>query len=143
MFWGPAWHGPALRATLRGVAAREACRRPGARRHNIAEIAVHAAYWKHLVRCRIADDAQDPFPLAGSNFFPRVALGEREWRRDVELLEEQHRLLIGVVSRLGPRTLKKRVHRSRWTVDRTISGAAAHDAYHAGQIRLINRLIAR
>jgi hypothetical protein len=46
----------------------------------------------------------------------RDALDERDWRSDVHLLEEQHRLLVGVVSR-------------------TISGAAAHDAYHAGQIR--------
>lgn len=38
-----AWHGTNLRGTLRGISAGAAVWRPGAQRHNIAELVVHAA----------------------------------------------------------------------------------------------------
>jgi hypothetical protein len=81
------------------------------------------------------------FPLAGSNFFRRDTLTERAWRADLRLLEEQHRLLVDLVRHLGPDDLARRLGRSRWTVGRTIQGVAVHDAYHAGQVRLLRRLM--
>ena len=47
------WHGTNLRGSLRGLPAKQAAWRPGPRRHNIWEIAVHAAYWKYAVRRRL------------------------------------------------------------------------------------------
>jgi hypothetical protein len=38
------WHGTNLRGSLRGMSARAAAWRPGPRRHNAWEIAVHTAY---------------------------------------------------------------------------------------------------
>jgi len=46
------WHGPILRGSLRGVSAEEAAWRPAPGRHNIWELAVHAAYWS--TRCSTA-----------------------------------------------------------------------------------------
>ena len=123
------------------MTARDATRRPAGRRHNVAELAVHTAYWKYVVRRRITHDRRLSFPLEGSNFFRRDALTERAWRADLRLLEEQHRLLVGVVRQLAPEDLARPLARSRWTVGRTIQGAAVHDAYHAGQVRLLRRLI--
>ena len=37
------WHGPNLRGSLRGVTAQQAAWRPGPDRHNIWELALHAA----------------------------------------------------------------------------------------------------
>lgn len=53
-----AWHGPNLRGTLRGMSAADAARRPAPDRHNIWEVAVHAAYWKYAVRRRVTGDAR-------------------------------------------------------------------------------------
>jgi hypothetical protein len=39
------WHGPNLRGSLRGLSAADAARRPARGRHNVWEVAVHAAYW--------------------------------------------------------------------------------------------------
>ncbi len=65
-----AWHGAQLRGTLRRVNATQATWRPKPQRHNIAEIAVHCAYWKYAVRRRILGEKRGSFPLKGSNWFP-------------------------------------------------------------------------
>ena len=51
-----AWHGTNLRGALRGVTARQAAWRPAAGRHNLWEIALHAAYWKYAVRRRLTGE---------------------------------------------------------------------------------------
>ena len=47
------WHGTTLRGALRGMTAEAALWRPAPGRHNIWELAVHAAYWKYVVRRRL------------------------------------------------------------------------------------------
>src|SRR5436309_5751897 len=64
-----AWHGPNLRGALRRLAAAEASWRPQAKRRSIADIVVHAAYWKYAVRRRLRGDKRGSFPLKGSNWF--------------------------------------------------------------------------
>jgi uncharacterized damage-inducible protein DinB len=133
------WHGPNLRQAIRGVSAKQAAWRPGAGRHNIWEETLHAAYWKYVVRRRIEGGKRGSFVLKGSNFFPRPEKGkanETAWRTDKELLEREHRALRRAVERvLGtPREAKLLRH---------IYGVALHDVYHAGQIRLLRRLMAR
>jgi hypothetical protein len=72
------WHGPVLRGTLRGVTAEQAAWRPAPGRHNIWELAVHAAYWKYSILRRIRRMDRGSFPFPGSNWFPRpVEPGER------------------------------------------------------------------
>ncbi len=51
------WHGTTLRGSLRGLTAEEALWRPGPNRHNIWELTLHAAYWKYIVRRRLAGDS--------------------------------------------------------------------------------------
>ena len=57
----PAWHGPTLLGSLRGVTEARAARRPGRGRHNIWEIAVHAAYWSTLSRGASRAAPAEPF----------------------------------------------------------------------------------
>src|ERR1700687_6181305 len=83
-----AWHGPTLRQSLRGVSAKAAAWRPAPGRHNIWEIAVHAAYWKYVARRRLCEAKRGSFALEGSNWFLRPEeLSEKAWRADVALLE--------------------------------------------------------
>ena len=56
-----AWHGPNLRGTLRGVTAEVAAWRPGAGRHNVWELCVHAAYWKYAVRRMLTGEKRGSF----------------------------------------------------------------------------------
>lgn len=136
-----AWHGPNLRGALRGVTFQQAAWRPGPERHNIWEIAVHAAYWKYAVRRRISGEKRGSFPEKGSNWFDRPEKeSEQAWRRDVRLLVEQHRLLVDVVSGMSENQLLRKMEKSRYTYAETIRGIAYHDVYHAGQIQLLKRL---
>src|SRR5437870_7055904 len=78
------WHGPNLRAAIRGVTAAQAAWRPAPDRHNIWELTLHAAYWKYVVRRRITGEKRGGFVLPGSDFFPRpVESTEAAWKADV------------------------------------------------------------
>jgi hypothetical protein len=139
-----AWHGPNLRGSLRGISAEQAAWRPAPQRHNIWEMAVHAAYWKYAVRRRLTGDKRGSFPLKGSNWFHRPdSLSEKAWRDDLKLLSEQHRQLRSVIAQTDPARLNEKVQSSRITTVRAIYGIAAHDVYHAGQIQLVKRLTAK
>ena len=138
-FAGPSWHGPSLLTALRGVTPKQAAWRPGRGRHNIWELVVHAAYWKHVVRQRLLDRRAERFALRGTNWFIRPS-GDRTWRDDVRLLMEEHERLREVVKRLPPRSMTRIVAHGHDTAAYTIRGIAAHDLYHAGQIQMLKRL---
>jgi DinB superfamily len=134
------WHGTNLRGSIRGLTAQKAAWRPRRGRHNIWELVVHAAYWKYVVYRRLAGEARGSFPLKGSNWFERpTERTERAWRADVLLLEQTHRALRDAVAKLSPAQLRQKIGEGKnaaWL----ISGAAAHDLYHAGQIQLLKKL---
>lgn len=136
------WHGTTLRGSLRGVTADEALWRPARGRHNIWELTVHAAYWKYAVRRRLAGDAAGSFARKPSDW-PEVPTtpDARAWRRDVDLLGGEHRLLREVVRGLPPGRLEGRSPQGVWTNAQEIHGVAAHDLYHTGQIQLIKKLM--
>jgi DinB superfamily len=136
------WHGTTLRGSLRGLTPEEALWRPGPKRHNIWELALHAAYWKYVVRRRLAGEAVGSFERKPSNWpdIPDPANGSA-WKRDVGFLESEHRKLREVVRGLSPAELSLRSPRGVWTYAEEIHGVAAHDLYHTGQIQLIKRLM--
>ena len=131
------WHGPNLRQSLKGVSAKQAAWRPASGRHNIWEIALHAAYWKYAVRRRLEGGKRGSFVLQGSNFFTRPQNGdatEAAWRRDRTILETEHRELEKTIRQvLNTPLATKRLG--------MIYGVAFHDVYHAGQVRLLRRLM--
>ena len=141
-FHKKSWHGPNLGGALRGVTAEQAAWRPAEGRHNIWELALHAAYWKYIVRRKLTGEKRGAFALKGSNFFQRPEAGtgpsEAAWKNDIAILETEHRTLCEAVVNL------RGTHRNdgpKWSATvHLIRGAAAHDLYHAGQIRLLRRL---
>jgi uncharacterized damage-inducible protein DinB len=131
-----AWHGPNLRGSLRGLSVDEVKWRPGKGRHNIWELALHAAYWKYATRRRLGGGIKrGSFPLKGSNFFPVPPTADEEsWHDTMLLLDVEHRQLRQTVASLTSRALENRKKLQM------VYGIAAHDLYHTGQIQLIKRL---
>lgn len=165
----PSWHGPNLRGSLRGVTPVQAAWRPAPARHNIWELAVHAAYWKYVAWRRLTGAKRGSFMLGGSNFLERpvvnltrrggtsvpretvvppeakaslkTRLYERDWRADLDALHETHISLRDAIEQMDPSTLSKTLPGTGKVTRRAlIAGIAAHDLYHAGQIQLIKRL---
>jgi hypothetical protein len=141
-FKGPAWHGPPLAGSLRGVSAEVALRSPGLGRHTIWEYALHAAYWKCIARRRITGDDSIEFERSPSDWpAPPAVMTEATWKADRALLTREHDLFRAAVAKLSPRDLTKKGMGSRWTREAEIIGIASHDLYHAGQIGLTKRLV--
>jgi hypothetical protein len=133
-----AWHGPNLRQALRGLSAKNAAWRPAPGRHSIWEVALHAAYWKYIVRRKLRGDKRGSFALKGSNWFTRPAEGhgsDKAWHKDLALLEQEHEKLMDAVADIA-------AGKTRKIPSHFILGVALHDVYHAGQIRLLRRLCA-
>jgi hypothetical protein len=135
------WHGTTLRGALRGMTPAAALWRPGTGRHNSWELALHTAYWKYRVRRRLLGDPSLRFERPGANWprLPRQA-DAGAWRRDLALLDLEHRRLKAAVEALSPTLLGRRRPATRWTLAEEIHGVAAHDAYHTGQIQFLKRL---
>jgi uncharacterized damage-inducible protein DinB len=135
------WHGTNLRGAIRGLTARQAAWRPSPKRHNIWELVVHCAYWKYTALRRLSEAPRGSFALKGSNWFERRdQRDDRGWRADVALLERTHRELRAAVEKLPPADLGKTPRGSTVSNFALLSGVAAHDLYHAGQIQLLKRL---
>ena len=136
------WHGTNLRGSIRGVTPKQAAWRPGAKRHNIWELVVHAAYWKYIAWRRLTGAPLGSFFAEGSNWFPRPEqLSLAAWKADVAMLGDVHRTLRKAIADVDPRALDKTMApRSRTTRRALITGIAAHDIYHAGQIQLLKRM---
>ena len=145
-----AWHGPNLKWTLRGVTVSEAVWRPAPDRHNVWELALHAAYWKYAGWRRLTGEKRGAFAVDGSNWFvrPEPSPGgrgrevatEKAWRADLALLDREHRRLRAVVEKIPASRLSSLSRGSKHRIDTLVYGIAAHDVYHAGQIQLVKRL---
>jgi hypothetical protein len=138
------WHGPNLRGSLRGVTPAQAAWRPAAGRHNIWELVVHAAYWKYVAWRRLTGAARGSFPADGSDWMTRpVGAGAALtplWKSDLRLLQQTHETFREAVAALSDRHLDARPPRGTATRRALLTGVAAHDLYHAGQIQLLKRL---
>lgn len=134
------WHGTNLMGSLRGLRGEVLVWRPQPGRNNIAELAVHAAYWKYRAYRLITDEEPRSFELAGADFFDRNdEPSPAEWKADLELLRAWHDRFRSAAAALDAAALG-RVVREHFTAADVICGAAAHDLYHAGQIQLVKRL---
>jgi hypothetical protein len=156
------WHGPNLRGSLRGITPAQAAWRPAPGRHNVWELAVHAAYWKYVAWRRLTGAKRGSFLLGGSNFlerpvadaggtnvsaanvgaaFRRPKTTAAAWRSDLDALHATHLALRAAVEDVDPALLSTPLPGDgKLTRRALIAGIAAHDLYHAGQIQLLKRL---
>lgn len=137
------WHGTNLRGSLRGLTVDEAEWRPAPDRRNVWELILHSAYWKYAVTRRLTDLPRRSFPLKGSNFWVRPTTSpgsEGELKADIALLVTMHVALRHAVANIKPAELHATAPGGTTTRIALVTGVAAHDIYHAGQIQLLKRL---
>lgn len=135
------WHGPNLRGSLRGVTPALAAWRPAPERHNIWELIVHAAYWKYVAWRRLTGAKRGSFPLSGSNFITRPQVDTKQaLNEDLALLDRMHSTLRDAAAAVRPDDLDRGSAQRGVTKRALLTGVAAHDLYHAGQIQLLKRM---
>jgi len=137
------WYGGAtVLGALRGVGPDQAAWKPGASRHSIWELALHAAYWKYAVRRRLDDSVpRGGFPRTPSNWplIPGVR-DARTWKADRALLRDEHEALVLVARSLTADQLDHRDAKGDYRALDLLFGVVTHDVYHTGQIQLMKRL---
>ncbi|HWZ44392.1 MAG TPA: DinB family protein [Candidatus Saccharimonadales bacterium] len=132
-YQGKAWHGPALKSTLKGLTIAEALFRPKPHTHNIWELALHCAYWKYRVVRQLVQVPCPRFPLRGANWFPRTGGTASQWNDERKILDQQHKSLQAAILALPPARLQLP------EIAHLVGGIALHDTYHAGQVKFIRR----
>lgn len=125
---GPAWHGPSLKAALRGVTASQAALRPIPQAHSIWEIAGHAAAWLRIVRLRI--EGKGPKSVPNDINFPAPQRGSaQEWKRLLSGLRLETARLARTIRALDDAQVPYLA----------AHGIVQHTTYHAGQIVLLKK----
>ncbi len=141
-FDGEAWHGPAVNDALKGVSETDAARRPPGGAHSIWEITLHIAAWANEVAERLrgreprAPDEGD-WPVTGGS-----------WAEAVERVREARDNAVTAAENLTESDLEKRIGTTHdaelatgFSYRGSIEGLAQHNAYHAGQIMVLRRVI--
>lgn len=136
-FAGDPWHGPSLTATLEGVTAAKAARKPIPAAHSIWELTLHCAYWKEAVIRQIAGETvattdEENFPTVKDD-------SETAWGAAQQRLSEAHQHLLGAIARMRVEELEKEGESGGSRNFVRVHGIIHHDLYHAGQIALLKK----
>ena len=137
--YGPgAWHGADLKAAIADVTPALAFWRPAAGRHNIAEVALHHAYYARSVRAQLSGRPAEPFVLPGEDWFPLEDDRTLSWPAVLATVDsEQHRLRELVADVEAGTVPSPLPDDERFGL---VLGITCHAIYHAGQVQLLKRL---
>ncbi|HEX7880479.1 MAG TPA: DinB family protein [Candidatus Eisenbacteria bacterium] len=143
---GDPWHGSPITAILDGIDATQAAARPIEDAHTIWELVLHMTGWTREVARRVAGGKPGE-PEAGD--WPEVVdTSKSAWlaaRRDLARTHEELRQAIKSLDdeaiMAPPRVPRDRAAGTGTTIYRSVHGLVQHDAYHAGQIALLKKLV--
>jgi uncharacterized damage-inducible protein DinB len=143
---GDAWHGSPIKEILKGVSAAQAAKRPPNGAHSIWELVLHATGWRNEV-ARRATGAPAGEPEPGD--WPEVGDPTPErWKAALGALDASHARLVEVVRGMSDANMLQPTNDPRnrelgtgVSYYELLHGIVQHDAYHAGQIALIKRMM--
>ena len=137
-FQGGAWHGPAVLEVLRRVDQALAARPCGLGPHTIWEIATHIGAWVDVARRRIEGEAIHD--LTEEESWPALPeVSQAAWQKTLDDMEVSHCRLHRAVMALCDDQLNDTVAGSDPTIKGLILGVLQHNAYHAGQIVVLEK----
>jgi uncharacterized damage-inducible protein DinB len=140
---GDAWHGPSVMSVARAVQPQHVEMRPLPAAHTIGEVARHIVGWRDEVRERLGGK-QPSLPACGD--WPAPPAGG--WQATLAELERSHDQLREAIESLPASRLDEAVAPAREASLGTgvsfavmLHGIIQHDAYHAGQMALLNKAL--
>ena len=123
---------------IRGLKAKKARKCRGKSAHSIHQLIDHVEYWEN-VAIHYVRRGRPPKRLRKDWMAPSMSLS-----KSVRRLRATHRVLVAAIAMLKEADLERPVRtvsRRRMRLGEVLHGVAAHDAYHAGQIRLLRTLL--
>lgn len=143
---GDPWHGSPITAILDGIDATQAAARPIATAHTIWELVLHMTGWTREVAHRVAGGK--PGDPEGGDWPTVTDSSQPAWlaaRQDLGTAHDELRRAIGKMDDatiLAPPTVPRdRPAGTGTTIYRLVHGLTQHDAYHAGQIALLKKMV--
>ncbi|MEO7272088.1 MAG: DinB family protein [Vicinamibacterales bacterium] len=143
---GDPWHGSSVTTLLRGVTAPQAASRSVPHVHTVWQLVLHMTAWKNEARRRLAggpagDPEEGDWPDVGATTAER-------WKEALERLDAAHAALIEAVRALPESALFEPTNDPRNPATGAgvstyvlLHGVVQHDAYHAGQIALLVKVV--
>ena len=143
---GDPWHGSPVKAVLKGVTADQASRKPPHGAHSIWELVLHMTGWRNEVAERATGKPAGE-PAAGD--YPEVGdPTPARWTAALAALDASHRNLVKVVENMSDEQLWKATSDPRnrplgtgVSYYELLHGIVQHDAYHAGQIAILKKVL--
>ena len=143
---GDPWHGSPVTAILQGVTADLAAKKPANGGHSIWELVLHMTGWRNEAAARATGEpAGNP---AGGDW-PKVGDPTAErWKMDLAALDASHWVLSNAVRGMSDARLcepttdpRNRATGTGVTCYELLHGIVQHDAYHAGQIAILKKVL--
>ncbi len=141
---GDAWHGPALKEVLADVdAATAKAKKDGA--HSIWELALHVMAWFDIIRRRMAGEVLGDDKISETDNFPPLPANpdESQWQATRDALYASAHRLAKAIEDFPSAKLDEMVAAKDYVYAVMLHGAAQHGLYHAGQMALLKKQMAR
>jgi uncharacterized damage-inducible protein DinB len=143
---GDPWHGPSVREVLRLVTPEQAARRPTNGTHSIWELVLHMTGWRNEVARRATGEAAAE-PVGGD--YPSIGdPTAARWKEALDALDASHAHLVAVVENMSDGDLlassndpRNRALGTGVSYYELLHGIVQHDAYHAGQIAILRKVL--
>lgn len=140
IYFGPAWHGPAIKELLKGVTAKKALVKPVKGVHSIWELVLHLTTWTEVTVKRVRGEKVSQ--ISSEKDWPAYADGtEKGWKKTLQTLDLQQKKLLQYLAKTKDSRLPEKVKKSGSRLDTLLYGTINHEMYHAGQIGVLKKLI--
>ena len=143
---GDPWHGSPVTAILKGVSAAQAAAAPPNGAHSIWALVLHLTGWRNEAAARATGKPAGE-PAAGD--YPDVGdPTPARWTAALAALDESHQNLVKAVRNLSDEQMWKATNDPRnrplgtgVSYYELLHGIVQHDAYHAGQIAILKKVL--
>ncbi|MBL8196640.1 MAG: DinB family protein [Blastocatellia bacterium] len=137
LYYGNAFHGPALKEILEGINATQALAKPIPNAHNIWELVLHILGWNKVfllgLEGKILDVPEDgDFPIINDT-------SQQAWQKTLVQLKENIDEMLEKISKLSEAHLGVNIPGKDYNLRFVIGGIFNHIVYHSGQIALLKK----
>lgn len=138
IYYGEAWHGPALKELLKDVTAEHALEKPIKGFHSIWELVLHLSTWTEVAWRRL--NGEERIQVSPERDWPSYKdRNEDSWKKALENLDSYQQKLLQVLEKTEEAKLSENVPGTDFRFDTLLYGTVNHDLYHAGQIAILKK----